>query len=159
MDVIEEPTSTTGKCDRRIRWLARCSCGILALLFLTAGVSKILAPGDFARVISMYGLLPDRLLLPVAILLPLVELFTAGGLLCCRNWALLLAGGQLLIFITVLVYGIHLGLNIDCGCFAADDPEHAAVSGLRSALFRDILFLLPVAYGWWFFNRKTNSNS
>lgn len=155
MNMITGLAVATGEKDRGLRWLARLSCWLLALVFLAAGFPKIQSPGDFSRIIAMYGLLPDSFVFPAALLLPLLELFTAGGLLFYRRWALLLAGAQILMFIAVLTYGIHLGLDIDCGCFGPDDPEHAAVSGLRRALFRDVLFLLPVTYGWWFFNRKT----
>jgi len=51
-----------------------------------------------------------------------------------------------LLFIAVLIFGIHLGLDIDCGCFGPNDPEAEAFHDLRGALMRDFLLLLAVGY-------------
>ena len=37
---------------------------VLGVVFIFAGVSKLMDPGAFARTISVYGLLPDALLVP-----------------------------------------------------------------------------------------------
>lgn len=94
----------------------------------------------------MYGIVPGGLALETALLLIAAELFIAVGLLLDRFWAVVAAAAMLLMFIAVLAYGIHLGLDIDCGCFGPEDPEHGAVSNLRSAVIRDVLLLIPAAY-------------
>ncbi len=62
----------------------------------------------------------------------------------------------LLLFIGVLSYAIRLGLDIDCGCFGPEDPEHRAFAGLKLALFRDFLLFIPVLYLFWY-RRQSNS--
>jgi hypothetical protein len=45
----------------------------------------------------------------------------------------------------VLGYGIWMGLDIDCGCFAPQDPESKAFHGLWAALIRD-MFIMPAIF-------------
>lgn len=135
---------------RRAEWLDRGARWLLAGIFLYAGLPKLLDPLLFANVIAAYGLLPQFLLLPAAIVLPLAEVLAALLLVQKRKAGLWLTAALMVIFIGVLSYGIHLGLDIDCGCFSPEDPEHAAFSGLRTALVRDLLLLVPLAYGFWY---------
>lgn len=107
---------------------------------------KLFNINAFADVVAAYGLVPDFLVIPVAVLLPGVEIVTAFGLLFKKNWARIAALLLLILFISILSYGIYLGLDIDCGCFGPEDPEHAAFSGLRTALVRDLFFLIPACY-------------
>lgn len=137
-------------------WISRTARFGLAAIFLLAGVPKLFNPKDFAQVISMYGIVPEGLVLETALVLIAAELVIALGLILDRFWAVVAAGAMLLLFIAVLAYGLHLGLDIDCGCFGPEDPEHSAVSNLRSAVLRDILLLIPVAYLLTVSMRKTN---
>lgn len=127
-------------------WVSRAARFVLAAIFLLAAVPKLFAPADFAQVISMYGIVPTALTQEAALILIVGELAIAVGLLLDRFWAVVAASVMLLLFITVLGYGIHLGLDIDCGCFGPENPEHDAVNGLRSAILRDVLLLIPAAY-------------
>jgi len=136
--------------NRCAKWL---DCGVrwlFAGIFLYAGFPKLIDPVLFAKVIAAYGLLPKVLLLPTAILLPLTELLAALLLFMNKKAGLWLTAGLMAIFIGVLSYGIHLGLDIDCGCFSPEDPEHTAFSGLRSARVRDFWLLVPLGYGFWY---------
>ena len=45
-----------------------------------------------------------------------------------------------LMFLLVLGYGIHAGLDIDCGCFGVNDPAGSALSSLRTSFIRNIGF-------------------
>lgn len=130
-------------------WLDRGARWLLAAVFLYAGLPKLADPRLFAEVIGAYGLLPEFLVLPAAILLPLAELIAAVLLVCGKIQGLWLSAMLMACFIGVLSYGIHLGLDIDCGCFGPEDYEHAAFSGLRAALARDLLLLIPLIYGFW----------
>ncbi len=132
------------------RWLDLGSRWLLAVVFLSAGIPKVADPETFAKIIGAYGLLPEMLLLPVAILLPLAEIGVAIALIFGRKEGLWGAGLMLLFFILVLGYGIQMGLDIDCGCFGPEDPEHEAFSGLRIALVRDLLLLIPMLFGSWY---------
>ncbi len=93
---------------------------ILGSVFVYAGVVKILDPKAFASIISQYGLVPESLLVPVAIGLPLVEILAGLGLIFNIRGSLPTIFGLLVMFIFVLWYGILQELNIDCGCFTTE---------------------------------------
>ncbi|MCG8687154.1 MAG: hypothetical protein MI892_19905, partial [Desulfobacterales bacterium] len=75
------------------------------------------------------------------------------GILCDFRGSLSLIAGLLFFFLLVLGYGLHLGLDVDCGCFGAHDPEAEAFHGLRPALYRDLGMIAAVFYlfvwRWW----------
>lgn len=125
--------------DLAARWL-------LAAVFFGASIPKIFSPNSFAEVIGAYGLVPEVFLFPVALTICWGEFFTAIGLVLKKRWALIATLIFMLVFIVVLSYGIYLGLDIDCGCFGPDDPEHRAFSGLRFALGRDLLLMIPLLF-------------
>jgi uncharacterized membrane protein YphA (DoxX/SURF4 family) len=122
----------------------------LALSFLAAGVIKILNPMTFAVTVDAFGILPGPLVMPVAILLPAAEILGALALIADIRGSLGLITLMLLAFITVLAYGLHMGLDIDCGCYGPGDPEAEAYAGIRGALWRDVLMLACAAalYAW-----------
>jgi hypothetical protein len=123
---------------------------MLGAVFIYSGATKLLAPESFAVLIEAYGLVPDEWLMPVAIMLPAIELVAGVGLLFDIRGSLGVIFGLLLLFVAILGYGIHMGLDIDCGCFGPEDPETEAFHGLRAALYRDMLMLVAVGflYGW-----------
>ena len=122
----------------------------LSIIFIYTGGTKLLAPEIFAVLIDAYGIVPEGLLLPVAIVLPLFELTAGIGLLFDIRGSLTLITGLLVLFMAVLGYGIWIGLDVDCGCFGLKDPEAEAFHGLRLSLFRDLVMLAGVffIYGW-----------
>ena len=71
---------------------------LLVGVFFWSGLSKALAPQDFAATIAAYGLLPENLVAGAAVLLIALELIAAGGLLLEKRGALLLLTLQLLLF-------------------------------------------------------------
>ena len=138
-------------------WTYRFVRWALAVIFLYAGGSKLLSPQSFAITIDAYGILPDFLLFPAAIFLPLLEVIAAAGLLFDIRWSLETVTVLLLIFIAILGYGILIGLDVDCGCFAPGDPEGEVYHGLRSSLYRDFVLLAGIIYLYVF--RKIQSVS
>jgi hypothetical protein len=129
--------------DRLARWS-------ISLIFIFAAVPKIFDVQEFAKTIKAYAILPDVLIFPTAIILPVAEVALAVGLLF-NSWICKMGGAALLLmFIALLSYSIWVGLDIDCGCFGPTDPEYSAFHGLREALLRDILMLLPVVYTFWY---------
>ncbi|EKD37130.1 MAG: methylamine utilization protein [uncultured bacterium] len=139
-----------GEKRERLLWVDRlCRWGI-GLFFLIAAVPKLFDVAGFAAVIDAYGILPDSLLLPMAVGLPVMEIILAVGLLLNRLPCKAGVAALLLVFIAVLSYAIWLGLDIDCGCFGPEDPERQAFHGLKTALVRDIVMLLPLAYSFWY---------
>lgn len=126
---------------------------LLAGLFIASGVLKLLDPPRFATLIAGFGLLPHPLILPAAIILPVAELAAGIGLVFCRRGCLAAIATMLILFMAVLAYGIHLGLDIDCGCFGPEDPEQA-YKGLKGALVRDAAMMAAVLFLYWSHGRS-----
>lgn len=116
----------------------------LAIIFIYAGVAKLIDPKAFARTISSYDLIPGSFLPFVAIGLPILEVLAGIGLFLDLRGSLAVITGLLLMFFFVLGYGIANDLEIDCGCFGA--AEIAAKDGLRTAFIRDLIFIPTVAF-------------
>ena len=126
-----------------IRWL-------LSFVFLYAGATKLADPKAFAALIDAYGIVPDSMLMPVAVGLPLLEVVAAIGLMADVRGSLGIISGLMAVFIAILVYGVRMGLDVDCGCFGPEDIEFRAYHGLREALYRDLVMVAGIAYlyGW-----------
>lgn len=121
--------------------LARLALGAA---FVLAGAIKLSDPAVLAATVEAFGLVPDAWAWPLARVLPPLEIFL--GLACMLGFRAGLHGvtAMLAVFVAVLAYGLHLGLDIDCGCYGPADPMGKALSGLRPALYRDF-FLLALA--------------
>ena len=119
---------------------------LLASVFLYAGVTKLLDPASFAVIIAAYGLIPETWTLPIAIILPALEVIVAVGLLLDIRGSLTFITGLLVLFMALLAYGIWMGLDVDCGCFGPEDPEARAFHSLRPAIFRDVVMMIAVVY-------------
>ncbi|MGV8074714.1 MAG: MauE/DoxX family redox-associated membrane protein [Syntrophobacteraceae bacterium] len=92
----------------------------LGLIFIIAGIDKVLHPDAFAKIIYNYQILPDSLINISAIVLPWVELILGGLIIAglCMPGAVLLAEFLLVIFWSVLVFNVARGVDVHCGCFS-----------------------------------------
>ena len=132
---------------RLIRWA-------MALVFLGAGLSKLINLDIFLLILEIYIsdsplYLPASWLRPAALLLAWLEIITGLGLMADWRGFLTLMTGQMLFFIGLLIYGIATGLDTPCGCFVLDDPDEPFHHGLAPALYRDGLMMLAIAYLYW----------
>ena len=118
----------------------------LSAVFLWSGISKLFSPESFAVIIEAYGIIPDSWIMPASIGLPALEVILAAALLMDIRGSLAGTAGLLAVFMVILGYGIHLGLDVDCGCFGPEDPEAEAFHGLRSALYRDMVMAAGILY-------------
>lgn len=118
---------------------------ILGYIFLSACYEKILHPQVFAEVISNYQVLPERLIHPVAVMLPWVELIVGLSLLLniFLQGATVLSNLLLLTFFLVLLFNLARGLDVTCGCFSTQPTEKGA--GIFTVL-RDLSFLCVSGY-------------
>ncbi|MFP5212420.1 MAG: MauE/DoxX family redox-associated membrane protein, partial [Acidobacteriota bacterium] len=116
----------------------------LGLVFVYAGGVKLMNPRAFARTISGYGLVPDELLVVVAIGLPVLECLAGAGLLFDVRHSLKAVTGLLVMFLAVLGYAILGDMDVDCGCFSTEalDARHS----LRVAFLRDLGLMAGVVY-------------
>ena len=98
---------------------------LLAFVFLSAALPKLVARADFQEAVANYALLPERFVAPVARLLPPLELVVAVALfagLALRAVGLLVAA-LLLLFSTAVVVNLARGREIDCGCSHSVAPR------------------------------------
>jgi uncharacterized membrane protein YphA (DoxX/SURF4 family) len=125
-------------------WPERIIRFALGSVFIYAGFIKLLDPKTFAKVISQYNLIPESLLAPVAVGLPLIEFLSGLGLILNIRGSLSVIFGMLVLFVVVLWYGILKDLNIDCGCFSPE--EIAGHDSLKRAFYRDLLMIGSVLF-------------
>ncbi len=136
-------------------WIYFLCRWVLGTVFIYAGTTKLIEPQIFAILIDAYGIVPEIMLMPVAMLLPLFEVVAGIGILFDIRGSLAAILGLLILFLLILGYGMAMGLDVDCGCFSPGDPEAKAFHGLRQAFHRDLFLMTQVvfAFGW----RKWNN--
>lgn len=119
----------------------------LACIFIYAGFIKLLDPRAFAHVIAQYDLIPEGLLPLVAVGLPALELLAGLGLSFEIRGSLTLIAILLLIFLVILGYAVWHNLDIDCGCFTADELD--AQHRVKTALWRDLIMIGATLFLYW----------
>ena len=119
---------------------------VLAVVFIWSGGAKLLDPEAFTVIIDAYGLIPSVTVWPIAVGLALLELLAGVGLIFNFPWSLEVITALMVLFMGILLYGIRMGLDIDCGCFGPDDPEAEAFHGLRPALYRDAAMMAVIGF-------------
>lgn len=134
------------KALKTLDWINTGCRWTIGLIFIYAGATKLIAPTTFAVLIEAFGFVPEILLMPVAIALPALEVAAGIGLLLNIRGSLSIIAALLLLFVSILAYGIRMGLAVDCGCFGPEDPEAEAFHGLRASLYRDLAMLAAIAF-------------
>ena len=132
------------KKDRILYILFIVSRGVLGMIFIYAGLVKLLDPKAFAKVIAQYDIVPQILLPSVAAGLPSLELLAGIGLILNIRGSLSAIFSLLLLFISVLGYGLLSNLNVDCGCFSAEEIK--GFNSLRMAFYRDLIMMAAASY-------------
>ncbi len=116
----------------------------LGLVFVYAGILKILDPVAFAGSVAAYKILPYELNYLVAAILPCVE--TVCGLLLIIGYRVRAAAciiiAMNLVFMAALASTIARGLDIDCGCFRQGGEKTPA----WMAIARDMVFLAAAVF-------------
>lgn len=128
----------------RLAWAhAACRATVGAAL-IHAAIHPLGNRQTLVLILNAYRVLPGRLLLPVAIILPYVEI--AVGVLLILGlftrpvaiWASTLIG----LFVTGLIEASLRGLQISCGCDLKGDPR--SLISLADILIATALFALAV---------------
>ena len=114
---------------------------VLGLIFIYAGILKIVSPQEFGDSIAAYQILPDSFINLVALGLPPFEI--ACGLMVLTGYHLRVGSFGILLMLAVFMVALGSalirGLSIDCGCFWADSWFE---SNSWIALSRDFMLLL-----------------
>ena len=116
-----------------------------SLVFLAAGVLKVLSPAAFALSIARLQILPGGWIGTAAIVLPWIEVVAGIALLLVpshRAAARGILGALLVVFSAALVLALARGIST-CGCFGTDGGllERPAVALLRNGLLMAALLL------------------
>jgi uncharacterized membrane protein YphA (DoxX/SURF4 family) len=112
----------------------------LGCVFVVASLDKIQNPGQFAKNIANYRLLPYESIDGIAIILPWLEIIT-GTLLILGVWtraSALITISLLLAFIFAVSQALWRHLDISCGCFSTDPLAHKMT---RWTLYWDVIWL------------------
>jgi uncharacterized membrane protein YphA (DoxX/SURF4 family) len=141
MSEIKNPKRTISAVHSWLSLLIRLALGIV---FIYAGAVKLSDPKAFARIISQYNLVPTDLLPVVAIGLPILELLAGIGVILAVRGSLTLMLSLLIFFVGILWYGILSNLDVDCGCFSAEELKSQA--GLWQAFYRDWIMIGAVLF-------------
>ncbi len=134
------------KPEFKITWLDRTVRLTLGFLFILAGIMKLRDPEAFSAVIDAFGLVPGPVSGALSIVLPLLEIIAGAGLVLDHTLSLHTVTALLAIFMVILLYGMHMGLDIDCGCYGPEDVESRAFGGLRTAFHRDLAMAAGLIY-------------
>ncbi|MBU1168397.1 MAG: DoxX family membrane protein [Proteobacteria bacterium] len=129
-----------------LHWLDRIIRLVLGTLFIIAGILKLKDPESFSVVLSAFGVVPGYLIDPLAIGLPILEVLVGFGMIWDRPPALHAMALLLFMFMAILAYAMHLGLDIDCGCYGPKDPEAKAFGSLRTSFHRDLLMSVGILF-------------
>ncbi len=162
---MNPPITKTGQCEtldpKQPRWSSSAAVGwdegltwlyhflrlALAGIFIYAGMIKLLDPKAFAHAIAQYDLVPEVLLPIVAIGLPALEVLAGLGLIVEVRGSLTIILVLLLIFLVILGYAVWENLDIDCGCFTADELD--AQHNILMAFWRDLIMLGATLFLYW----------
>lgn len=127
----------------------------LGLLFVAAGLTKILHVSDLAKIVSNYHLLPGAVADFVAVVLPWIELVVGTCLVVgfLPESGALLAGLLGLSFAAANSSALWRQLDISCGCFSANP------AGARLGWAQLVLDLVVVASSALLFVRLRSGGS
>jgi len=115
---------------------------ILGGVFIYASIDKIAYPKEFASIVTRYQILPEKLAIYFAFLLPWVELFLGIFVILgffVRESAISLSFLVLVFMIAILIRSLAGPIG-NCGCFSIT-PSGTSQS-IAFLIFRDVLFLL-----------------
>jgi len=123
-------------------WIELIFRWILGITFIYASYSKIISPGDFAKIIYGYALFPEVTINLIAIILPFIELVSGLALIIgiYPRSAVLIVNCMLLAFIILLSINLMRGHEFNCGCFSLKETGYINAPGKWIA--RDIIYFL-----------------
>lgn len=101
--------------------IVRAGRTFLGLIFLAAGVGKILDVATFADVLYRFSLLPIAAVNSAAVAIPFIDLMIGVLLILgvLRRPALILALTASVVFTIATLQAAIRGIGLDCGCFGS----------------------------------------
>ena len=137
-------------------WTNRIARILLGAIFIYASLDKLRQPLEFARIIDAYQMLPEKMVILAAAILPFLELI-CGILLIVGVWtlpSLVWVGLLLIAFVAGMAQAYARGLAIDCGCFSVTGSK-SGISALT--ILRDGLILLVWLKVFLYYSRRQSA--
>ncbi|MBP1627364.1 MAG: DoxX family protein [Holophagaceae bacterium] len=131
-------------------WLTQRAQFLLGGLFILAAWPKLMDPPGFAKALWAYSLFPAWSILPLALVLPWLEL-VCGAMLALGLWvkaATAWLGLLLLGFTLALSINLARRHPVDCGCFnvgISPSSTEERLRDMRLAILRDLGMLALAA--------------
>lgn len=113
---------------------------LLGIIFIYAGIGKIISPEDFAYILDKYRILPLVLVQPFAIVLPWLEVTSGLSLVigCGVRGGALIIDILMIVFILAFILNLIRGIDVACGCFSLSVMERKST---YLYLLRDLCIL------------------
>lgn len=114
----------------------------VGVTFIYASYYKIIEPGDFAKSIWYYHMVPGTFINLIAVILPWAELICGIFLILgvAYRGSVVLVGLMTVVFILAIASAMARGIDLDCGCFKA--ARSSSESTWKSLLFDAGLLVL-----------------
>ncbi len=120
-------------------------------MWLISGTIKASNPGQTYIAVQAYDVLPEGLVRPLAIAMPLLELVL--GVFVLAGLATRIAAGLsvlvLVAFIAAIAQSWARGLTIDCGCFGGGGQVEAGQTQYPREIAVDVGYLLLAGWLLW----------
>jgi uncharacterized membrane protein YphA (DoxX/SURF4 family) len=130
------------------RYLLLIARLVLGLVFIFAGIEKIVAPSEFAVSIENYRLFPLFSINILAIIVPWIELLSGTllifGIAIKENTAII--NTFLILFIILIVSALMRNLDIECGCFGTANAQKVGLMKILENLGMLVLGLVIFLY-------------
>lgn len=112
----------------------------LGAIFVVAGASKIGHAAEFAAQIAGFRLLPQAAVVPLALVLPFLELLLGGYLIVglFTRAAAWVAVALFALFDGAIASAVVRGMTVSCGCFGPNDKTVTTWTEVA----RDAVFVL-----------------
>lgn len=123
--------------------LGNVGAGVLAALFLSAGIPKLRDQDLFATTLASYRILPDQMIFSAATFLPIAEILT--GIFLCLDLKIGALSAVFLLIVFAMAMGINLArgrTDLSCGCMPGAASTHISA---RSIIVNLLLSLSAVA--------------
>ena len=127
---------------------------ILGAIFVFAGISKLIDPQTFLKMIQQLGIIPSWLIIPSGTVVVQAEIWLGFAMIAGFRTRLAIKGlsGLIVVFLTVVSFAIIHGGSTECGCFGPFVSERVG----PGVVVRD--YLLLGSCFWLFYTEKSRSS-
>lgn len=135
--------------ERYQQWITLAVRVLLAGILGTAGYAKFTEPVALQKTaVSAYRILPQGMVSPVALGLPVLEMVLAAMILLgfATRVMAICVGLLFVVFIAGIISVAARGLSIDCGCFGGGGTVAKGQTHYLREVFRDLGFLVLAAW-------------